>query len=101
MLKIAYGSFIINFTFGLLVKARVIDSRKFHLAHHGIYFVVMATLFAAISLDLWNEREIPYLLIGLFGLLLGLSRFGGRSAGHWQYATLCLIIYSAIIIYKF
>jgi len=101
MLKIAYGSFIINFTFGLLVKARIINSRKFHLAHHGIYFVVMATLFAAIAVELLNQGEIPYLLIGLFGLLFGMTRFSGRSTGHWQYATLCLIIYSAIVIYKF
>lgn len=97
MLIAAYSIFLTNFVFGLLVKSRVIDSRRFRFVHHMLYFLVVASLLASAILAFAEGRGSAWFLAGMTGLLLLLPRFRGRSRAHWMYATFCSAVYSAIV----
>lgn len=97
MIAIAYGIFLLNFLFGLAVRSGVVDSSRFRFVHHGIYFLVMISLIAATAVAAWRGERVAWALGTMAALLLAMPRFPGRSRTHAGYATLCLVLYSAIL----
>ncbi len=97
-IKIAYSCFILNFTYGILAKTRVIDATRFKIIHHAVYFCVMLSLAVAALVE-WLDGKFPALLLIMAGLLLGMTQFSGRTERHWQYALVCFIAYSALLVY--
>ncbi len=97
-IKIAYACFILNFAYGVLAKMKVMDTARFKIAHHVIYFCVVASLIIALVGEYMNGK-FPVLLLVMAVLLLGMTQFSGKTKRHWQYALICLFIYSAVLIY--
>lgn len=99
MLKAAFLCFILNFAFGLLVRTGIIDSRRFRFVHTALYFCAIASL-AITALAYWAFGPgIGAVACGAMVLvLLGMSRFAGRSRGHWIYALLCAALYIGLML---
>lgn len=98
MLVVAYIFFLVNFTFGVLVKTGVIPPVRFRRFHHVLYFAVMASLAAAIIVDGFLHSYLPVAPLLVFCLLLVMPLFRGGSHLHIVYAMLCLAVYTAIIV---
>ncbi|MCS7013191.1 MAG: hypothetical protein RMI34_02270 [Chloroherpetonaceae bacterium] len=99
-ITIAFSCFLVNFLYGILAKLRVVDAARFKVVHHVMYFFVMASLVAAVSLEIY-ERGVPVPLLVMVVALLGMTRFSGKSSWHWRYAVLCLVMYLAVAGYYF
>lgn len=99
-IKIAYGCFLVNFIYGILAKFRIIESARFKVVHHGIYFCVMASIIVALLTE-FLAGELPIFLMIMAGLLLGMTRFSGKTSRHWKYALVCFAAYSAVLLYYF
>jgi len=97
-IKIAYSCFILNFIYGVLAKARIFNAARFKIIHHAIYFCVMASLIVAFLLEC-IDGKFPVLLIIMTMLLLGMTRFSGKTERHWQYAVICFVAYSVVLVY--
>jgi hypothetical protein len=97
-IKIAYSCFILNFTYGILAKTGIVNAAHFKIIHHAIYFCVMLSLAVAALVE-WLDGKFPVLLLITVGLLLGMTQFSGKTERHWQYALVCFIVYSAVLVY--
>jgi hypothetical protein len=95
MLILSYSIFIVNMLFGLCVKFKVIDSKKFKFLHHVIYFIVMLSLIITTSLTALDKNFVNMfqLLIPLFFLSF-MPKFSGHKTAHWQYALVCFVVYT-------
>ncbi|MDW8466672.1 MAG: hypothetical protein RML35_11045 [Chloroherpetonaceae bacterium] len=76
-ITIAFSCFLVNFLYGILAKLRVVDAARFKVVHHVMYFFVMASLVAAVSLEIY-ERGVPVPLLVMVVALLGMTRFSGK-----------------------
>jgi hypothetical protein len=97
MLAVAYTFFLANFTFGLLVGARIIPSMRFRRLHHALYFGVMVSLAGTIITEEFLDGHLAVLPAIVFCLLLAMPLFRGGSRLHAAYAVLCLVIYTAVV----
>ncbi len=97
-IKIAYAFFILNFAYGVLAKMKVINTARFKIVHHAIYFCVIVSLILALLME-YMDGKFPVLLLIMAALLLGMTQFSGKTKRHWQYALICFLIYSAVLIY--
>lgn len=86
-----------NLVFGILVKMRVIDSSRFKVVHHALYFLVMASIIITAALAFMMGASNAWPLAAMAGMLLGMALFKGRSRAHWMYAALCSAVYSALL----
>ncbi|RFM24430.1 MAG: hypothetical protein D0433_05425 [Candidatus Thermochlorobacter aerophilum] len=97
-IKIAYACFVLNFAYGILAKTKVINTARFKVVHHIIYFCVIASLIIALLME-YMDGKFPVLLLITAALLLGMTQFSGKTRRHWQYALVCFFVYSAVLIY--
>lgn len=97
MTAIAYGAFLLNLLFGLGVRLNVIPRGGYRRIHHILYFIVMASLAAAILAAILRHDTIWYRLVPMGIILAVMPRFSGFSRGHWIYALFCLIVYSLVL----
>jgi len=98
MLTLAYIVFLTNFTFGLLVRLRVIESGRMRFVHHGLYALTLASLVAAAVVEGMNaEYGRVWMLAAMGAFLLCMPFFRGWSRGHWVYAVICSVLYSALV----
>jgi len=100
MLVAAYSIFIMNLAFGVLVRWRVIDSARFRIVHHVLYFIVMASLLAAVLMAFGEGSALAWPLAGMAALLLGMALLPGRGRAHRAYAIFCCAVYSAILLWQ-
>lgn len=94
-ISLALGCFLANFLYGILAKLRIVDTTRFKVAHHILYFCVMASLGLAIGMEVW-KGAMPVPLVMLFVMLFGMTRFSGKTRRHWQYAVWCLVAYLGV-----
>ncbi len=98
MLALAYMLFISNFLFGLLVRTGAIPDARFRLVHRLLYASVLLSLAAAAAADIIAGQGIPWLLLTVECLLLGMPVFAGRTSAHAVYACVCLLMYTAVVL---
>ncbi|MCS6989372.1 MAG: hypothetical protein NZM06_07635 [Chloroherpetonaceae bacterium] len=100
MLALAYSLFWANFVYGIVVKFGVFRSERFKILHHLIYFLAMLTLFMSAAYELFLRKFLSgMILLFVFLILLGMTRFSGRSSRHWQYAIFCNFVYTTVFIF--
>ena len=100
MLITAYGIFLTNALFGLLVKLGVIDNGRFRVVHHLLYFLVVVSLMSATLLTFLRGERGGYAMGAMAGLLLCMPLFRGRSRGHWLFASCCALLYTTLVAWK-
>jgi hypothetical protein len=100
LLLISFFLFLANLAFGLLVKIGVIDNARLRFVHHGLYFLVIASILTATILSLREGLSHAALPGAMTVLLLLMPFFKGRGRAHWMYATFCAALYSAIVIFS-
>ncbi len=97
MLIVAYVLFISNFLFGLLVRVGMVPAARFRIVHRLLYALVLLSLAAAAAVSIAAGRGIPWPLVLVGVLLLGMPFFPGRKTAHAIYAVLCLAMYTAVV----
>ncbi len=99
LLKGAFLCFLLNFVFGLLVRAGIIDSRRFRVVHTVLYFCAVASLgLTALAYGIFGPGIGAVVCGAMLVPLFFMSRFPGRSRGHWVHALICAVLYVALLL---
>ncbi len=96
MLVTAYSIFLVNFAFGLSVRAGLIDSARFRFVHHAIYLLVIVSLAATVIVTAVQGGRF-WAPAGMISLLLVMPKFRGRGRGHALWASFCLALYTVVV----
>lgn len=97
ILPIAWLLFVVNFLFGVLVALGVFPRGRWSRMHHFLYLLTMIGIISATIESIVQQPTLLPATGAMAILLLGMSRFHGGSTGHSLYASLCLLVYSAIL----
>jgi hypothetical protein len=73
----AIGGYLANITLGLLVRARVLDTRGFRWLHHVLYIVTFVLAAASVAVLLLGHRTLAGLLLAPALIGLGTIPFAG------------------------
>jgi hypothetical protein len=99
MIYIGFTIFLISFIFGIAVKKNLFNTAKFHFMHHVFFFlVILSAVLTALQMRFDGNHGAWFMILMVF-LLLGMRFFLGRTPQHWKYATFCLIVYTALLIF--
>ena len=92
---LACALFLANFTLGMLVQARIVDTRPFRWLHHALFSAVfIAAVIAVAAGFLWG---LPYrwTLLPALGLFAALPYIRAGTIKHACLASGALLLYAA------
>ena len=98
ILLIAYGFFVVNFLFGVMVGSGMIDNSRIRPLHHLLYFCAVVSLIAVVVVEVIGGLDIRWMALPMIALLLAMPFFRGGSRGHAIYASFCLAVYTFLIL---
>ncbi len=85
--------FLANFTLGLLVQFRIVDTKPFRWLHHALFFAVFASAALAVAVGFWREQPYRWVLLPVLALFAVLPRVRAGTLGHAALASGALILY--------
>ena len=91
---VAMVFFLANFTLGILVQFRVVDSRPFRWLHHALFFVVFASAAVAAGVGFLQDAPYRWVLLPVLALFAVLPRVRAGTPGHAALASGALILYA-------
>ena len=92
---IAATLFLLNFTLGLLVQFRVVDTRPFRWLHHALFFVVFGSAAASTLAGFLQEAPYRWFLLPVLTLFVVLPYVQAGTPGHAALACGALFFYAA------
>lgn len=91
--------FLANFTLGVLVQFRIVDTRPFRWLHHALFFTVFASAALAVVVGFWAEAPYRWALLPVLALFAVLPRVRAGTVGHAALASGALILYATGFVY--
>lgn len=96
VLPVAYILFVVNFLYGVMVAAGVVERGRWGRVHHILYLLTMIGIVGTVAeAVLRHQPVLPPAAMAI--LLFGMTRFHGGSRGHSIHACICLVAYSALL----
>jgi hypothetical protein len=92
---IAATLFLLNFTLGLLVQFRVVDTNPFRWLHHALFFVVFVSATAGTLAGFLSGAPYRWFLLPVFILFVILPYVRAGTPGHAALACGALFFYAA------
>lgn len=78
----ATGSYLLNCALGLGVATRVLDTRRVHGIHHGVYIATATLAAAAVSSLVWSRNRAGWWLLPAAVPLALIPRISSHSRAH-------------------
>jgi hypothetical protein len=91
---VAMVFFLANFTLGILVQFRVVDTKPFRWLHHALFFVAFASAAVAAGVGFLQGAPYRWVLLPVLVLFAVLPRVGAGTPGHAALAGGALILYA-------
>lgn len=91
--------FLANFTLGVLVQFRIVDTKPFRWLHHALFFAVFASAALAVVVGFWAEAPYRWALLPVLALFAVLPRVRAGTVGHAALASGALILYATGFVY--
>jgi hypothetical protein len=92
---IAATLFLLNFTLGLLVQFRVVDTKPFRWLHHALFFVVFVSATAGTLAGFLSGAPYRWFLLPVLILFVILPYVRAGTPGHAALACGALFFYAA------
>lgn len=90
--------FLLNFTLGLLVQFRLIDTKPFRWLHHALFFVVFVSTAMAALASFLSGGPYRWTLLPVLLLFTVLPYVRAGTPGHAALACATLLFYAAGIV---
>jgi hypothetical protein len=91
---VAMVFFLANFTLGMLVQFRVVDTKPFRWLHHVLFFVAFASAAVAAGVGFLQGEPYSWALLPVLVLFAVLPRVRAGTRGHAALASAALILYA-------
>jgi hypothetical protein len=92
---VAMAFFLANFTLGILVQFRVVDTKPFRWLHHALFFAAFASAAVAAGIGFLLGEPYRWVLLPVLLLFAVLPRVRAGTPGHAALASGALILYAA------
>ena len=92
--------FLVNFTLGILVQFRVVDTKPFRWLHHALFFAVFASAALAVAAGFWQGAPYRWALLPVLVLYVVLPRVPAGTAGHAALACGAMIFYATGLVFS-
>jgi hypothetical protein len=91
---VAMVFFLANFTLGILVQFRIVDTKPFRWLHHALFFAAFASAALAAGVGFLQGAPYRWVLLPVLLLFAALPRVRAGTRGHAALASGALILYA-------
>ena len=85
--------FVLNFTLGLLVQFRLVNTKPFRWVHHALFFAVFASAVGAVGAGFWFDAPFRWALLPVIPLFCVLPYVRAGTVGHAALACGAFALY--------
>jgi hypothetical protein len=86
--------FLANFTLGILVQFRIVDTKPFRWLHHALFFAAFASAALAAAVGFLQDAPYRWVLLPVLLLFAVLPRVRAGTPGHAALAGGALMFYA-------
>ncbi len=86
--------FLANFTLGILVQFRIVNTKPFRWLHHALFFAAFVSAALAAGVGFLQGASYRWTLLPVLGLFAVLPRVRAGTPGHAALAGGALIFYA-------
>ncbi len=91
--------FLLNFTLGLLVQFRIVDTKPFRWLHHALFFAVFVSAAAAALAGFLSVAPYRWALLPALALFVVLPYVRAGTPGHAALACAALVFYTIAFLF--